>query len=73
VAEPGGSVLRGNRFESFGDGLIERVCRARFGGTQKLFELEPGLLDGVQVGRVRGQVQQFGALYTSTKWGLDTK
>ena len=35
--------------EGFCDGLVEGLLRSRFGGPEQLFELGPGLFDGVQV------------------------
>src|ERR1035437_155502 len=59
VSEPGGGIVCGNGFKCFGDGLIQSFLAASFGGTEELFELRPGLLDGVQVGRVGRQIEQL--------------
>jgi hypothetical protein len=50
VPEPGNSVFGRDSFECVGYGKVEGVLSSRFGGSDKLFELEPGFLDGVQVG-----------------------
>jgi hypothetical protein len=45
--------------KEFCDGLLERVRGSGFGGAQQLLELCPGFLDGVEVGRVGWEREQF--------------
>src|ERR1019366_7376922 len=47
--EPGGRVVWGDGFEGLGDGLVQGFGSTCLGRAQELFELRPGLLDGVQV------------------------
>jgi hypothetical protein len=60
VSEPRLSILWGDRWEVFCDGLVEGFACSRFCGTEQYFEFAPGLFDGVEVGRVRRQVEQIG-------------
>ena len=49
VAEPSDSVFCGDSCERFDDGKVEDLLSSSLGTSEKLFELEPGFLDGVQV------------------------
>ena len=60
-SEPGLGVLWADAGEEFCDGLVKRLCCSCFGVSQELFEFGPGLLDGIEVGRVRGQIEYFRA------------
>ena len=53
--------MGGDPGQGFCDGLVELFGVACFGGAKELFEFSPGFLDGVEVGRVRRQVQHVGA------------
>src|ERR1035441_5109185 len=57
--EPGLGDLRGDLGQEFRDGLMERLGGAGLGGAEQLFQLGPGLLDRIQVRRIRRQVEQF--------------
>jgi Reverse transcriptase (RNA-dependent DNA polymerase) len=58
VTEPGSSIVGGNGLESCGDGLLQSFSGAGLGRPQELFKLGPGLLDGVEVGRVGWQIEK---------------
>src|SRR5215467_3738213 len=59
VTEPAGSILRSDGFEAFGDGLLQSFSGAGLSGAQELFELGPGVFDGVEVRRVGRQIEQL--------------
>src|ERR1019366_3506781 len=59
VTEPGLGVLWCDLGKELRDGLIERLGGAGLGGAEQLFQLGPGLLDRIQVRRIRRQVEQF--------------
>ncbi len=52
--------MSGDCFECFGDGLLELFWGSCFCGSEVLFELGPGLFNGVEIGRVGRQVEQRG-------------
>jgi hypothetical protein len=60
VSEPSLSVLRGDFWEVFCDGLVEGFAGACFGGAEQYFEFAPCFFDGVEVGRVGWQIKQIG-------------
>jgi hypothetical protein len=53
------SVLSADVREEFSDGLFKRQCCSCFGVSQELFEFGPGVLDGVEVWGVGGQVEDL--------------
>ena len=59
--EPGLSVLWPDRWQEFCDRLFQRLSSSCSGCAEHLFELGPCFFDGVEIGRVRGQVEQFGS------------
>ena len=50
-------VVWGNGLERLCDGLIESFGGAGFGRAQEWFEFGPGLLGGIEVGRIGRQVE----------------
>src|ERR1700679_1654271 len=60
-SEPCLSVLRPDVWKMVCDGLFEGLCRSGFGCAEQLFELGPGFLDGIEIGRVGWQIEQFGS------------
>ena len=59
VAEPSGGIFGVDGFQCIGDGLIKRLFGSCFGVAEELLELGPGFFDGVQVRRVRWQIEQL--------------
>jgi hypothetical protein len=57
--EPGLGVVCGDLWPQLREGLIERFFGACLGRAEQLFELRPGLLDGVQVRRGGWQGEPF--------------
>ena len=60
-SEPCLSVLRPDVWKMVCDGLFEGLCRSGFDCAEQLFELGPGFLDGIEIRRVRWQIEQFGS------------
>lgn len=50
-------MIRGDGGEGFGDRPLQVLHDSRLDPTQLLFQLGPGLLDGVEVGRIVRQIQ----------------
>src|SRR5271157_1420446 len=61
MTEPGSSVVWGDARKSLRNRLLQRLGGSSLQRTQELFQLGPSLFDGIQVGRIRWQVQQFGS------------
>jgi len=61
MTEPSSGVVSGNGLEGVNDGLIQSFRSPSFTGAQELFELEPSFFNGIEVGRVGRQIEQFGA------------
>jgi hypothetical protein len=60
-SEPCCGVAGCDCFECVCDGLLELFGGSGFCHSEVLFELGPGFLDGVEIGRVGRQVEHFGA------------
>ena len=58
MLEISAGISGGDRTQRVADGVDQRGLRAGLCGAQMLFELGPHVLDGVEVVRVRRQVQQ---------------
>lgn len=56
MAEPALGVARGDGCEGVGDGAFEGVAGADRFGAQVCFQLGPGLLDGVHVWGIGGEI-----------------
>jgi hypothetical protein len=50
VTEPADCVVGRDGGEGSGYGIVEQRQSARLGGPQRLFDLRPGLLDGLKSG-----------------------
>lgn len=58
MEEASGGVFRGEGTEGVGESVLEGRQGAGFEYAQSLFELRPAFFDGVEVGRVRWQIEQ---------------
>ena len=58
MGEPCGGVLRGDCGQGLGDSGLQRFQTSGLGRAQEMFDLGPGLLDGIEVRRVGRQLQQ---------------
>jgi hypothetical protein len=59
VAEARVRVLGSDGVDGPGDGRLKLIERAGLDSSQELFQLGPGLLDGIEIGRLGWQVQQL--------------
>ena len=58
MLEPAPCIGEADRHQSFRDGGVERLTRARLGLAQRRFDLRPAGFDGRQVRRVGRQIEQ---------------
>ena len=52
-------VVGSDKSEGFGDGLVEVLLASGPNRAQVLFDLGPGLFDGIEVGRIGRQIEHF--------------
>src|SRR5437016_8983739 len=60
MVQPSQSVLRSDRSHRLGDSRIQSLDGASFQSSQLQLDLGPAFFDGVEVGRIRRQIQQAG-------------
>ena len=61
VPKPAVRILRGDPFQRLGDGLLQRLVGSCSQSPQPGFQLGERLLDGCQIGRIRGQEEHLAA------------
>ncbi len=59
MSEPCCGVVWSDEGDGIGDGLIEFLCGPGADGTEMLFDLCPGLFDGIEIGGIGRQIEHL--------------
>src|SRR5579864_2803079 len=61
MLHPAQGIVRRDRSYGLGDSRVESFSSTSLLAPQDSFDLGPAFFDGVEIGRIRGQIQQAGA------------
>jgi len=61
MLHPAQGIVRRDRSYGLGDSRVESFSSTSLQAPQDSFDLGPAFFDGVEIGRIRGQIQQAGA------------